>query len=112
MTPDPQILSRTDDGVATITFNRPDKLNALTPVMLEALFDAVGQLAADPAPRGIVVSGPGPGLLTKQNGQTQHRYDFVAPSGNFAAKGARRGTKSYPIQVCRPLFLRGRHSSK
>jgi enoyl-CoA hydratase/carnithine racemase len=62
MTPDPQILSRTDDGVATITFNRPDKLNALTPVMLEAFFDAVGQAAADPAARVIVITGAGRGF--------------------------------------------------
>ncbi|MEI8303472.1 MAG: enoyl-CoA hydratase-related protein [Burkholderiales bacterium] len=62
MTPDSQILSHTSDGVATITFNRPDKLNALTPAMLEAFFDAVGQAAADPAARVIVVTGAGRGF--------------------------------------------------
>ena len=50
------------DGVATLTFNRPDKLNALTPAMLEAFFAAVGRAAADPAARVIVVTGAGRGF--------------------------------------------------
>lgn len=57
-----QILYSVDAGVATLTFNRPEKLNALTPVMLEQFFAAVETAAADPTVRVIVVTGAGRGF--------------------------------------------------
>lgn len=56
------ILYAVEDGVATLTFNRPDKLNALTPQMLTQFFVHVGEAAADPAVRVIVVTGSGRGF--------------------------------------------------
>lgn len=53
------ILTQLADGVATITLNRPDKLNALTPQMLSDVFAAVAQAGADPEARVIVVTGAG-----------------------------------------------------
>ncbi len=53
------ILYDLADGVATITLNRPDKLNALTPEMLSGFFAAVARAGADPAARVIVVTGAG-----------------------------------------------------
>jgi enoyl-CoA hydratase/carnithine racemase len=47
------------DGVATITLNRPDKLNALTPDMLSGFFAAVARAGADPEAKVIVVTGAG-----------------------------------------------------
>lgn len=47
------------DGVATLTFNRPEKLNALTPAMLSSFFAHVAQAAADEAVRVILVTGAG-----------------------------------------------------
>lgn len=47
------------DGVATITLNRPDKLNALTPQMLSDFFAAVARAGADPEAKVIVVTGAG-----------------------------------------------------
>lgn len=35
------IMDAVGEGVATISFNRPDKLNALTPVMLQKFFAKV-----------------------------------------------------------------------
>ncbi len=48
-----------DDGVATILFNRPEKLNALTPAMLAQFFRIVRRAASDPAARVIVITGAG-----------------------------------------------------
>ena len=48
-----------DDGVATILFNRPEKLNALTPAMLAMFFRTVRRAASDPAARVIVITGEG-----------------------------------------------------
>lgn len=53
------ILYEASDGVATITLNRPDALNALTPEMNDRLPELIGQAEADAAVRVIVLSGAG-----------------------------------------------------
>ncbi|KPF77531.1 hypothetical protein IP88_06145 [alpha proteobacterium AAP81b] len=57
-----ELLYGVADGVATITFNRPDKLNALTPEILSALFRRVAEAGADPAVKVIVLTGAGRGF--------------------------------------------------
>jgi enoyl-CoA hydratase/carnithine racemase len=47
------------DEVATITLNRPSKLNAYTPQMGNELFDAFSQADADPGVRVIILTGAG-----------------------------------------------------
>lgn len=47
------------DGVATITFNRPEARNALTGGMLDALPMIARRLSIDPAVRAVVVTGAG-----------------------------------------------------
>ena len=59
---DSGILYAVDAHVAQITFNRPDKLNALTPAMLGAFFQKVDAAAADPQVRVIVITGAGRGF--------------------------------------------------
>jgi enoyl-CoA hydratase/carnithine racemase len=56
------ILYAVDQGVATLTFNRPDKLNALTPDMLSSFFHHTAQAAADPDVKVIVITGAGRGF--------------------------------------------------
>lgn len=46
-----------DAPIATIKFNRPDKLNALSPELIGQLVDALEALDADPAIGAIVVTG-------------------------------------------------------
>ena len=58
----PALLYRVEDGVAIIAFNRPEKLNALTPDMLQSFFEHVDQAAVDPAVRVIVITGEGRGF--------------------------------------------------
>jgi len=48
------------DGVATITINRPDKLNALNDTVIDELGQAVGAVEADGAVRGVILTGAGP----------------------------------------------------
>jgi enoyl-CoA hydratase len=48
-----------NQGVATITFNRPEARNALTPEMLCRLADAIQDFAADPSLRVAVITGAG-----------------------------------------------------
>jgi enoyl-CoA hydratase/carnithine racemase len=50
------------DPVATITLNRPERLNALTPQVMTELQDAVAAAEADPQVVGIVLTGAGRGF--------------------------------------------------
>jgi enoyl-CoA hydratase/carnithine racemase len=59
---DDTVLYAVEAGVASITLNRPDKLNALTPEMLGGFFAAVARAAEDPAAKVIVVTGAGRGF--------------------------------------------------
>ncbi len=56
------ILYEVEDPVATITLNRPDKLNALHYPMLAEIRSALEAAAEDPAVVGIVVTGAGRGF--------------------------------------------------
>ncbi len=47
------------DAALTITLDRPEKLNAATPVMLDELIDAVAVADADDDVRAIIVTGRG-----------------------------------------------------
>jgi enoyl-CoA hydratase len=49
-----------DDGVATLTVNRPDKLNALNAATIRELADAARRLRDDEDVRGVIVTGAGP----------------------------------------------------
>ena len=51
------ILTHTDAGVMTITFNRLDKKNSITSAMYAAMADAVAQAAIDPDVRVVVFQG-------------------------------------------------------
>jgi enoyl-CoA hydratase/3-hydroxyacyl-CoA dehydrogenase len=53
------VRSRTDDGVATLTINRPDVLNALNETVGHQLEAAFAAAQHDPAVRGIVIAGAG-----------------------------------------------------
>ncbi len=50
------------EGVATLTLNRPEKLNALNGELMEALVPAVQRLAEDGEVRCVVVTGAGRGF--------------------------------------------------
>lgn len=61
---EPEILVDVVDKVAVITFNRPDRLNALTPDMGAAYAAALREADADPAVRVAVVTGAGRGFCS------------------------------------------------
>ena len=53
------LLEALKDGVAVLTLNRPDRLNAMSPSMLDALLEALPRLAADPEVGVVVLTGAG-----------------------------------------------------
>jgi enoyl-CoA hydratase/carnithine racemase len=54
-----QILYDVADGIATITLNRPDKMNAFTGTMMSEMIDAFDQIDADDDVRAVIVTGQG-----------------------------------------------------
>jgi enoyl-CoA hydratase/carnithine racemase len=56
------VLCEIVDGVATVTLNRPDRMNAWTYAMEVAYFDLVDALDDDPAVRAVVLTGAGRGF--------------------------------------------------
>jgi len=53
------LLEAVADGVATLTLNRPEKLNAMSTAMLEALLEALPRLADDQGVGVVVLTGAG-----------------------------------------------------
>ena len=53
------VLYEASEGVATITLNRPDRLNAIVPALIDAFDDALEKAQADPDVRAIRLKGAG-----------------------------------------------------
>jgi 2-(1,2-epoxy-1,2-dihydrophenyl)acetyl-CoA isomerase len=53
------LIETISDGVATLTLNRPDRLNALSTPILEGLLEALPRLSGDTAVGAIVLTGAG-----------------------------------------------------
>jgi enoyl-CoA hydratase/carnithine racemase len=59
MTDTTQIIVTKADGIATITLNRPDKLNAYTRTMGEEIMAAMDDIDADDSVRAVIFTGSG-----------------------------------------------------
>ena len=51
------------DGIATITMNRPEAMNALNEKVLRELKQAVAQVRDDPSVRVVIITGEGPAFV-------------------------------------------------
>ncbi|MFN8482547.1 MAG: enoyl-CoA hydratase-related protein [Anaerolineae bacterium] len=82
---DEPILYSVGDGVATITLNRPDVLNAFTDPMLDALNDALAKAERDAAVRCVVITGAGRGFCAGQDlGDVKRREQESGHAVSFA----------------------------
>ena len=57
-----ELLETVTDRVATLTLNRPDRLNALSTSIMDGLLEALPRLGADPAIAVVVLTGAGRGF--------------------------------------------------
>src|SRR5687768_1449245 len=58
------LVEKPSDGVAVVTFNRPEAMNALSKALRAALQQAFVELDADPQVRVIVLTGAGERAFT------------------------------------------------
>lgn len=56
------VLYETDGSIATITLNRPDRLNAMNRELITAAVEAFEKAASDPAIRVLILTGAGKGF--------------------------------------------------
>ena len=55
----PELLETIEDGIATLTFNRPERMNALSTPIMEGLLHGLPRLAGDPGVKVVVLTGAG-----------------------------------------------------
>ena len=53
------LIEAIENGIATLTFNRPERLNALSTPIMQGLLDGLPRLAGDPAVKVVILTGAG-----------------------------------------------------
>jgi enoyl-CoA hydratase/carnithine racemase len=79
--PSDRVTIENADGVAEVTLNRPDKLNALDPAMFEAIIAAGERLSRNKGLRAVVLVGAGKGFCAGLD-----KASFAAMAGGSAGQ--------------------------
>ncbi|MBZ5737439.1 enoyl-CoA hydratase [Nocardioides mangrovi] len=77
----PDLLTSLDDGVLTLTLNRPDVFNAMSDEMSDGLATTLERVPSDPDVRVVVITGAGPAFSAGADisGEDAHeRFDVRA----------------------------------
>ena len=61
----PDLLARLDEGVLTLTMNRPEARNAMSRAMNQALQDQLAAAEFNPAVKCVVLTGAGKGFCAR-----------------------------------------------
>lgn len=91
-----EVLYEVDDTVATITLNRPDRLNAITSTMLAGLSKALQAADDDRAVRAVVLTGAGKGFCAGLDLKAAAEGSGI---GSGDGGGAHIGTRELPTTV-------------
>jgi enoyl-CoA hydratase/carnithine racemase len=86
---DDVVLLENRDGIALLTLNRPERLNAWTGELENRYFDRLDECAADPAVKVIVVTGAGRGFCA---GADMDMLQGIG-AGDASAPGTARTTR-------------------
>jgi enoyl-CoA hydratase/carnithine racemase len=96
------VLYEATDGVALVTLNRPERLNAWTGEMERAYFDALEDCGASEDVRVIVVTGAGRGFCA---GADMQELQAIGNNGVEAAADAHdRRAQTFPLSIPKPII--------
>ena len=93
------ILADVEDGVAILTLNRPEKLNAMNRKLGQELHHAVKQAEADDAIGCIVITGAGERAFSA-GGDIHEQLSDDARYSDEELDGIRNRRRSYEISAC------------
>jgi enoyl-CoA hydratase/carnithine racemase len=94
-----QIAYEVDGPVATITLDRPDRMNAFTARMMKELVDAFDRVDADDGVRAVIVTGRGRAFCAGADlggGGATFDADAAGPRGAVEAQNAEEARRSIP----------------
>jgi enoyl-CoA hydratase/carnithine racemase len=96
------VLKTVQDGVAVLTLNRPDRLNAWTQDMERAYFGLLADCAASEGVRVIVVTGAGRGFCA---GADMQDLQGLGENGVSSAEVAQERTpQTFPLSIPKPII--------
>lgn len=76
MNANPHVLREDDDGVTTLTLNRPQARNALGSAMIAALRSQLAALRDDHSVRVVILAGAGPAFCAGHDLKEMRSHDF------------------------------------
>lgn len=88
-----QVLFEAEAGIALVTVNRPDKLNALSGAVIAELQDAFEHIEKDPSIHAAILTGAGPKAFVA--GADIHELAALSPAE--ARTYARRGQQAFRL---------------
>ena len=94
-----------EGSIATLTLNRPEKLNAFTGMMRQGLWRAVEDVGQDDDIRVLIITGEGKGFCSGADINSMLAVtpdQWVIPAG----RGSRKGPESQPALMLQPLVRR------
>lgn len=94
------LLYEVTDNVATITLNRPDRLNAITGPMLDSFSRAFRDADSDPAVRVIILTGAGRGFCAGLD-----LKDQMAGTGLGSNNGSDLSVQKFDLANSPPVVL-------
>jgi enoyl-CoA hydratase/carnithine racemase len=89
------ILVDVSDGILTITLNRPDRMNAFTPIMMAEMCAAFDMADADDAVRAVIVTGAGKAFCAGADlGAGGATFDYAKRGGRWGEESPVQGDGS------------------
>jgi enoyl-CoA hydratase/carnithine racemase len=96
------VTKSVEAGVAVLTLNRPERLNAWTPELGSSYFDLLEECAADPEVRAIVVTGAGRGFCAGADMQDLQAIGSGDIDG--AERRADPRPQTFPTTIPKPII--------
>jgi enoyl-CoA hydratase/carnithine racemase len=94
-----RILYDVRDGIATVTLNRPEKLNAYTPEMGEEVVEGFARAREDAAVRVVILTGAGRGFCAGVDLDYLKAHAAGETTGSGPRLGEGRFVREWPLEL-------------